>query len=227
MGLQLGLVVKQLILYYSEGQCTAFSFDSVSFETHFHWLLWALPGISNLSMQLLPLLSLVLTLCINDHFSVFPFICSLFASKHIGEKNTNEKSLNQQTLELKIWGSLKLFPVQQFPNLYQQNKSGGHQHSLFSLHATRSHCEGGKCIWFSGTLCFRTTPCVLGAFPAVRMRQYCRGVVKNKKITTCLSSNTTECYRNTWRMSQHRFLWTQRVLNFLQKSFGRRVTGQS
>lgn len=122
----------------------------------------------------------------------------------------------------------EIIPSAVIPKNGPANKSGVHQHTWFSLHTVWSHCEGGKCTWFSRSLYFSTIPCVLGGFPAQRMRQYCRGVIRSKKITSYLFSNTTDCYRNTLGMPQHRFLWTQRVMNFYRKKpFGRRVSRQS
>lgn len=54
-----------------------------------HWLLWVLPGIWSLYMQLLPLLSLAGSLWVNDHFSALLFLG--------GEAKTKKKNPTTHT----------------------------------------------------------------------------------------------------------------------------------
>lgn len=216
--------VVEIVLFFpptvSEGQSTAFWFFFVAI-----WNLLPLTFLSSAGhLEFIHAItpssfSCCITVCQWPLFSALPFLCSLSSAGKLREKKPH-----RNTKSPPCWGSRH----EVLCNYSHCSNSQTHTSKWavnctdtlgFSLHMTWSHSEdGGKCTQFSSSLYFGLISCVLGRIPSREDEaQYCKGTLKSKKIAFYLSSNTIEYYRNTLRVSWHGLLWTQSVLNFLQK----------
>lgn len=92
LGFEICCKMLEIILFFllSDVQPTESLSTLYPFETCYHWLFWVLLHIWSLCMQLLPLPSLYVSLCVNDHFSTLLFLCLLLSVSKLETKNTTK-----------------------------------------------------------------------------------------------------------------------------------------